>query len=86
VSRPVFQASTRGGRYSITLEQGGDWNGQPCLDSTEHTRGQVTGKGRNTVEAWRKRMPALLADRARIDGTRYLVAVDTLGLAADGAQ
>lgn len=81
MSRPVFQASSRGGRYSLILEQGADWEGQPCLDSTEITRGQVTGKGRNTVEAWRKRMPVLLADRARIDGTRYLVTIDTLGLA-----
>ena len=79
----VFQATTLGGRYRITVARAKDAEetvhaGASLYDATLHTGDAVTGRLVGYTKAQMgKRLRSLMLNARRIDRIRYLVTEDT---------
>ena len=76
----VFHATTKGGKYQIVVFPAGVYGGVQAYDLREYTQGRLTGMGTNGIEGLLDRIPRMIRDSDSIDGIRYLVKKDTLGL------
>lgn len=75
--RPLFHAKTRGGKFEITAVE--DVEGAILIVENVHGKSQATSVG-HTRDSAQKDLRRRLRDAEEVDGIRYVIDVDELGV------